>query len=135
MRLLRRRLLVSVLVLIGATVTGIAQQPEKVYVTKTGTKYHRATCSSLSKSKIEMPLAQAAARYGACKICKPPLPSATPASTAGATAAPAAVPARVVPKSAPAPSSRWPSDHQEGHAMLAESAEGAELLLAALNST
>jgi hypothetical protein len=44
-----------------------------VYVTKTGTKYHRGSCSSLSKSKIPMTLAEAKAEgYEPCKICKPP---------------------------------------------------------------
>jgi hypothetical protein len=52
---------------------------ETVYVTKTGTKYHRAGCRSLSSSQIPMKLADAAARYGPCSICKPPLlPAATP---------------------------------------------------------
>ena len=45
----------------------------KVYITRTGKKYHRDGCRSLSKSKIEVTLTEAKARgYGACKICKPP---------------------------------------------------------------
>lgn len=44
-----------------------------VYVTKTGTKYHRAGCRSLSRSSIPMPLKEAAKRYSPCSICKPPI--------------------------------------------------------------
>jgi hypothetical protein len=52
-----------------------------VYVTKTGTKYHRDGCRSLSQSKIPMKLSEAARRYEPCSICKPPvLQSATPAT-------------------------------------------------------
>ena len=44
-----------------------------VFVTKTGTKYHRSDCSSLSKSKIPLNLTQALARgYTPCTRCKPP---------------------------------------------------------------
>ena len=44
-----------------------------VYVTKSGTKYHRGTCSHLSKSKIEKSLAEAKnAGYEPCKTCNPP---------------------------------------------------------------
>jgi hypothetical protein len=53
------------------------------YVTKTGTKYHRAGCSSLSKSMIPMPLTEAAARYGPCSRCRPP----TLGSAGGSTGA------------------------------------------------
>jgi micrococcal nuclease len=51
------------------------EDPEQiVYVTRTGTKYHRADCRSLAKSAIPMPLKEAAKRYGPCSICKPPVP-------------------------------------------------------------
>lgn len=44
-----------------------------VYVTETGEKYHRDGCSSLSKSKIEISLADAKAEgYTPCSRCKPP---------------------------------------------------------------
>lgn len=43
-----------------------------VYVTKSGTKFHRGSCSSLSKSKIPMLYEDAVADgYGACGKCKP----------------------------------------------------------------
>lgn len=45
-----------------------------VYVTRTGAKYHRAGCSSLSKSAIPMSLrAAVAAGYGPCQRCRPPV--------------------------------------------------------------
>jgi micrococcal nuclease len=59
-----------------------------VYVTKTGEKYHRAGCRSLARSQIPMPLAEAAARYGACGICKPPTLGSTPSSAPAAIASP-----------------------------------------------
>ena len=41
-----------------------------VYVTKTGKKYHRDGCSSLSKSKIAITYAEAVAKgYTPCKSC------------------------------------------------------------------
>jgi hypothetical protein len=52
-----------------------------VYVTKTGTKYHKAGCSSLSKSAIPMTLAEAAKQYGPCSRCKPPIPPASVATS------------------------------------------------------
>src|SRR5689334_3433260 len=47
-------------------------QEQVVYVTKTGSKYHTSSCSSLRSSKIAMPLKDAAAKYQPCKICRPP---------------------------------------------------------------
>jgi len=43
-----------------------------VYVTRTGNKYHRGSCSYLRKSKIPMKLSEAKKRYGPCSRCKPP---------------------------------------------------------------
>jgi hypothetical protein len=70
----RRLILAAILFAVG--VSAALAQTEKVYVTRTGAKYHRASCTSLRSSKIEMPLAEAAARYGACRICRPPVPTA-----------------------------------------------------------
>ena len=44
----------------------------RVYVTRTGKKYHRSSCSSLRRSKIPISLAEAKQRYGACSRCSPP---------------------------------------------------------------
>ncbi|WP_302805105.1 Ada metal-binding domain-containing protein [Cloacibacillus porcorum] len=44
-----------------------------VYVTRTGSKYHRDGCGSLSRSKIEITLKDAKAEgYTPCKRCNPP---------------------------------------------------------------
>jgi micrococcal nuclease len=45
---------------------------ETVYVTKTGSKYHREGCRYLARSQIPTPLKDASARYGACSVCNPP---------------------------------------------------------------
>ena len=44
---------------------------DAIYVTRTGTKYHRATCRSLRQSKIVLEPGHEG-HYDACKICKPP---------------------------------------------------------------
>lgn len=45
---------------------------DTVYITKTGTKYHRAGCSYLAKSSIPISRKDAEARgYAPCKVCKP----------------------------------------------------------------
>lgn len=43
-----------------------------VYVTKSGKKYHRDGCLSLSKSRIPISLSDAKERYGPCLNCHPP---------------------------------------------------------------
>lgn len=42
-----------------------------VYLTKTGTHYHRAGCRHLSKSAIPIPLSRASG-YSPCQHCNPP---------------------------------------------------------------
>ena len=54
----------------GAASRGVGK--ERVYVTKTGKKYHRAACTFLTKSKISMSLVEAKKRgFTGCKVCKP----------------------------------------------------------------
>jgi hypothetical protein len=81
-----RRLLSLILALfmLGAAVAAVvAQAPtppqqrqtkeQTVYITKTGRKYHRATCRYLSKSKIPTSLKDAKANgYTPCSVCRPP---------------------------------------------------------------
>ena len=43
-----------------------------VYITETGSKYHRSSCSSLRKSKIAIPLDEAVESYEPCERCNPP---------------------------------------------------------------
>ena len=47
--------------------------PDIVYATRTGSKYHRAGCRYLARSQIPLRLKEAAARYGACSVCEPPV--------------------------------------------------------------
>lgn len=42
-----------------------------VYLTKTGSKYHRAGCRHLSKSKIPCALEEVKLEYEPCSVCKP----------------------------------------------------------------
>lgn len=55
----------------GAT-TDQEKQGETVYVTRSGTCYHRAGCRSLSKSQIPISLGQAKKKYKPCSVCNPP---------------------------------------------------------------
>ena len=81
------RLLTLIFILValatGPAIT-VAQQPapqpqqtqtkeQTVYVTKTGKKYHTATCRYLAKSKIPMSLKDAKTKgYTPCSVCRPP---------------------------------------------------------------
>ena len=44
----------------------------KVYVTRTGAKYHRGDCKWLQYSKIPISLEEAKQQYGPCRTCNPP---------------------------------------------------------------
>lgn len=45
---------------------------ETVYVTKTGTKYHKSSCRYVAKSKIAITKTEAQKKgYKACSVCKP----------------------------------------------------------------
>lgn len=45
---------------------------ETVYITRTGKKFHRNGCRSLSRSKIPIKRADAlAGGFSACKVCRP----------------------------------------------------------------
>ncbi len=57
----------------NSNTTSQQNQSQTVYITKSGTKYHNANCSSLSKSKIPISLKDAKAkRYTPCSKCNPP---------------------------------------------------------------
>jgi hypothetical protein len=119
-RLFVERISVVVLLTLLPLVSVMAQAPQKqaeqvVYVTKTGSKYHRETCRSLARSKIQMPLEKAAARYGPCAICKPPVPATTKASASEAVpSAGAAVPAAAKPAPSATKSVRCQATTQKG---------------------
>ncbi len=47
-------------------------QETVVYITNTGTKYHKSSCRYLSQSKIKTTVEKAVASgNGACEVCKP----------------------------------------------------------------
>ncbi len=55
--------------------SSVEEQQEKgisVYVTRTGSKYHRAGCRYLRSSSIPISLSGAKQRYSPCSVCNPP---------------------------------------------------------------
>lgn len=75
---------------------------QTVYITKTGTKYHSAGCTSLRSSSTAVSLAQAKAKgLTACKLCDPPTGEAQspPTGSARPTPTPTSVPQRQAPAS------------------------------------
>jgi micrococcal nuclease len=71
-RFLIRGVIISILS--GLFLLGAADTT--VYVTNSGSKYHREDCTSLSRSKIAVSLEDALkSGYEACAVCKPPVPS------------------------------------------------------------
>jgi methylphosphotriester-DNA--protein-cysteine methyltransferase len=72
--MLRRTVLAPALLLAVAAATFARPVDDPtVYKTKTGSKYHVASCSSLRKSKVEIKLSQAKQEgLQPCKRCHPP---------------------------------------------------------------
>lgn len=71
----------GVIAITGATPAAAQAKPRKqkqtqtattVYVTKTGSKYHREGCQYLRSSAIAIPLSEAKLRYDPCSRCNPP---------------------------------------------------------------
>lgn len=54
---------------VAAPTTTPAPAVVKVYVTETGTKYHKSTCKHLANSKIEVELHKAMDDKEPCKTC------------------------------------------------------------------
>jgi hypothetical protein len=83
-RMFERRLAILAIIIAAFAVARVTQQSAPaaepvgretiVYVTKTGSKYHRDGCQHLRQSKIPMPLSQAASMYEPCSRCRPPTP-------------------------------------------------------------
>ena len=48
-----------------------ADTESTVYITRTGKKYHRGSCSHLRYSKIPISLTDAKRQYSPCSVCKP----------------------------------------------------------------
>jgi len=70
-----KRFFVITFVCIFAVAVAHAAAPDTiVFVTKTGSKYHREDCASLRSSKIETTLGEAVAEgYEPCSLCDPPV--------------------------------------------------------------
>jgi micrococcal nuclease len=62
---------------LGAPASG-TDTSETVYVTSTGTKYHRAGCRYLARSMIPIDLSNAVQSYGPCSHCRPSTIRRTP---------------------------------------------------------
>jgi micrococcal nuclease len=71
----------NAVLLVAATAGQEKVDPEQtVYVTRTGTKYHRAGCRSLARSQIPVALKNVGS-HGACSICRPQVLSGPEAKT------------------------------------------------------
>ncbi len=69
------------LILLLFLLTNALYAETTVYITSTGSKYHRGSCSYLKKSKIPISLVNALARgYGPCGRCRPPTQVQAPES-------------------------------------------------------
>ena len=68
---------ILLLVILACALAGFgyaAGRDAVVYITRTGDKYHTASCSSVRSSKIEITLEEAIDRgYEPCQRCKPPV--------------------------------------------------------------
>lgn len=54
-----------------ALIEAEVQQEQTVYITRTGSKYHRGNCRYLRQSKIPISLSSAMLAYSACSVCRP----------------------------------------------------------------
>lgn len=73
---MRKSIRRSVVLVLALLVVGIAsaQDDSTVYVTKSGSKYHKAGCGFLKKSSgVAMKLSEVGDRYSPCSRCKPPI--------------------------------------------------------------
>ncbi|HKZ40824.1 MAG TPA: hypothetical protein VJ044_07660 [Candidatus Hodarchaeales archaeon] len=66
-----RLFLLATGILVAASYSFAQNEDQTVYVTKTGKKYHVASCSYL-KSSTAISLADAVKRYSPCSKCNPP---------------------------------------------------------------
>ena len=57
----------------GVAQVEIGQPNTVVFLSRTGTKYHRGDCRFVSKSKLPTTLQRALGKYTACGVCGPPL--------------------------------------------------------------
>lgn len=55
----------------SAGIDDYAASDTAVFLTRTGTKYHRGSCRFLARSKLEVDREQAEANYAPCSVCNP----------------------------------------------------------------
>lgn len=68
---MKKLMLLILIVGMASAITADSPDPS-VWITETGTKYHRMGCRYLDKSAIEIPLSQAKERdLQPCKVCRP----------------------------------------------------------------
>lgn len=80
-------LAIGLLAIVGpVALEAVGQGDATVYITKTGKKYHRDGCGSLSRSRIPIPLTEAVKRYGPCGNCNPPTLQTSRGGARGLTA-------------------------------------------------
>jgi hypothetical protein len=104
------RLAVALVLLVAFAVTAFAQSASTtVYVTRTGAKYHTASCRYLSRSQIPTALGEASKRFGPCSVCRPPILAAT-----AAPAVPASGSRRAAPPSTAAVSGQCQATTKKG---------------------
>ncbi len=73
--------------LVASFALSCAASDRTVYVTQSGTKYHRESCSALSRSKLPLSLENAIGKgYLPCGICHPPAVRENDAATAAEVA-------------------------------------------------
>ena len=71
---IKKILAIVSLLLFVAMIAFAASADTVVYITKTGTMYHRVNCSSLQKSKIQITLGDAIKKgLTRCSRCSPPV--------------------------------------------------------------
>ena len=62
----------AMLIYLCCSCDSVGNEDETVYITKTGSKYHRAGCRYLSQSAIQIDKSEAIRQgYTPCSVCKP----------------------------------------------------------------
>lgn len=56
----------------GQTTREPEPEEEAVYITRTGSKYHRSSCQYLRRSRMPVSLKEAKQSYDPCSVCRPP---------------------------------------------------------------
>jgi endonuclease YncB( thermonuclease family) len=108
-----------------------ADPEQLVYVTRTGTKYHREGCRLRARSQIPIALKNVG-RHTPCSVCNPPTLRGAASTTSPGSAITPAVSHKTAQTVPAPPEGPWsvPSSHEEGDAVQPTSAGGQQLLSA-----